>query len=185
MPGMTIMAPADERELRDMLRTALALEAPVAIRYPRGQGVGADTEGPMQVLPVGRGRIVRGGDALTILSVGTMLAPALVAAEQLAAEGIAAGVVDARFVKPLDEALILQRAALGPLVTVEENALAGGFGAGVVELLQDRGLGATPVRRLGVPDRFISHGSKPRLWANLGLDAAGIAAAARSLLPSG
>jgi len=136
----------------------------------------------MQVLPVGRGRVLREGDALTILSVGTMLASALEATELLAAEGLAAGVVDARFAKPLDEELILQRAALGPIVTVEENALAGGFGAGVMELLQDRGVCSHRVRRLGVPDRFISHGGKSRLWAELGLDAAGIAAAARSLL---
>ncbi|MBU0609140.1 MAG: 1-deoxy-D-xylulose-5-phosphate synthase [Armatimonadetes bacterium] len=181
IPGLTVIAPADERELRDMLRTALSLGAPVALRYPRGQGVGADTSGAMQVLPVGRGRVLREGDALTILSIGTMLAPALEVAELLAAEGLAVGVVDARFAKPLDEELILQRAALGPIVTVEENALAGGFGAGVMELLQDRGVCSHRVRRLGIPDRFISHGGKSRLWAELGLDAAGITAAARSL----
>ena len=182
IPGLTIMAPADERELRDMLRTALSLEAPVAIRYPRGQGTGVDVSGEMQVLPVGRGRVVRQGQALTIIALGAMLAPALAAAEQLAAEGLSAAVVDARFAKPLDEELILQRAALGPLVTAEENVLAGGFGAAVVELLQDRGVCSHRVRRLGIPDRFISHGSRDRLWAEAGLDAAGIAAAARALV---
>lgn len=182
MPGMTVMAPSDEAELRDMLLAALRLRGPVAIRYPRGQGSGADLSAEMQVLPYGRGRIVLEGSDVTLLAVGAMVAPARTAADLLAAEGISAAVVDARFVKPLDEELILQRAAAGPLVTIEENALIGGFGAGVVELLEDRGVCTASVSRLGVPDRFISHGARDRLWAEIGLDAAGIAAAARSLI---
>jgi 1-deoxy-D-xylulose-5-phosphate synthase len=182
IPHMTIMAPADEKELRDMLLTALALGSPAAIRYPRGQGAGADISGPMEVIPVGRGRIVREGDQVTIIAIGTMLATALAAADTLADEGIRAAVADARFVKPLDEELILQRAAAGPLVTVEENVLAGGFGAAIVELLHDRGVCTAGVRRLGIKDEFISHGSRTRLWAESGIDADGIAAAARALV---
>lgn len=182
IPGLTIMAPADERELRDMILTALRLRTPVAIRYPRGQGTGADITGAMEVLPTGRGRIVREGEAVTIVTIGAMLSPALAAAQQLADEGLAVGVVDARFAKPLDEELILQRAALGPIVTVEENVLAGGFGAGIVELLQERDVCTGGVRRLGIPDRFVSHGNQARLWAEVGIDAASIAAAARQLV---
>lgn len=182
IPNLTIMAPSDEQELRQMLKTAFALNAPVAIRYPRGQGVGADLSVPVQVLPVAQGKIVREGRDLTILSVGTMLAEALKAAEALAAEGRDIAVVDCRFIKPLDEATILARALQGPIITLEENVLPGGFGAAVVELLQDRGVCSPKLHRLGLPDRFISHGNKQNLWAQTGIDAAGIVAAARALL---
>ena len=176
------MAPADERELRDMLAAALALESPVALRYPRGQGCGADLTAPMQEIPLGGGRVIRDGSDVTLLAIGAMLTPALAAAETLAASGVQATVMDARFAKPLDEELILQAAAAGPIVTIEENVLAGGFGAAVVELLLDRGVCTAGVRRLGIPDRFISHGSREKLWADIGMDAAGIAAAAASMV---
>lgn len=181
IPNLTIMAPADEAELRNMLATALQLDGPVAIRYPRAQGRGADLGAPVQVLPVGLAKVLREGSDLTIVAIGTMVAESLAAAETLAAEGLSAAVVDARFAKPLDEALLLQRAAQGPLLTVEENVLSGGFGAAVAELLADRGVCSHSLRRLGLPDRFISHGSRNALWAEVGLDAAGIAAAAREL----
>lgn len=184
IPGLTIMAPSDEAELRHMLLTALRMRAPVAMRYPRGQGVGADITGQMEVLPQARGRVVRQGQALTILSIGTMLSSALAAADILAREGTDAAVVDARYAKPLDEELILQRAALGPLLTVEENVLTGGFGAGVLELLQQHDVCTARVRRLGIGDRFIGHGARARLWAEQGLDVEGIVAAVRSLLVS-
>lgn len=180
IPNLTIMAPSDERELRDMLHTALTLEGPVAIRYPRAQGTGADTCQAMQVLPIGRGKVARDGEGVTIVAAGTMLAEALAAADGLAAEGLRPTVIDPRFVKPLDEQLLLERAAAGPLVTVEENVLMGGFGAAIVELLQDHNV-CTTVRRLGVPDRFISHGSRDTLWAECGLDAASIAQAVRDV----
>ncbi|MEN6546364.1 MAG: 1-deoxy-D-xylulose-5-phosphate synthase [Armatimonadia bacterium] len=179
IPNLTIMAPSDERELRDMLQTALKLDGPSAIRYPRAQGIGADTAAEMQVLPVGRAKVAREGKDATILCAGTMLAEALKAADKLAEEGLQAAVVDARFVKPLDEQLILERAAQGPIVTVEENVLAGGFGAGVLELLQERGVCNCKIERIGLPDRFISHGNRDLLWRELGIDADGIAAAVR------
>ena len=183
IPNLTIMAPSDELELRHMLKTAFSLNAPVAIRYPRGQGVGADLSVPAQVLPVPQAKTVREGKDLTILCAGTMLAEAVKAAEALAAEGRDIAVVDCRFVKPLDEATIIARAQQGPIITLEENVLPGGFGAAVVELLEDRGVCNRQVRRLGLPDRFISHGNKQNLWAQIGIDAAGIIAAARALLP--
>jgi 1-deoxy-D-xylulose-5-phosphate synthase len=182
IPNLTVMAPSDEAELRDMLKTAFALNAPVAVRYPRGQGVGVDLSREAQVLPLGQASVVREGGDLTILSIGTMLAEARRAAETLAAKGIEAAVVDCRFVKPLDEALILSRAQRGPVLTLEENVLAGGFGAAVVELLEDRGVCNSRLRRLGLPDRFISHGKREKLWAEAGIDAAGIVAAAKALL---
>jgi 1-deoxy-D-xylulose-5-phosphate synthase len=136
----------------------------------------------VQVLPVAQAKIVREGKDLTILSAGTMLAEALKAADTLAAEGRSIAVVDCRFVKPLDEATIIARAQQGPILTLEENVLTGGFGAAVVELLEDRGVCSCKLRRLGLPDRFISHGNKQHLWAQTGIDAAGIVAAARVLL---
>jgi 1-deoxy-D-xylulose-5-phosphate synthase len=181
-PGMTIMTPRDEAQLRDMLATALACEGPAALRYPRGQGTGADLSGRPRVLPVGEAEVLREGGDATILAVGTMVKEAVAAADLLAEQGVEAAVVDARFVKPLDEALILERAARGPLVTVEENALVGGFGAAVVELLQDRSLSSCRVARRGFPDRFIEHGDGAQLRAALRLDAAGIAAATARLV---
>lgn len=182
IPGLTIMAPADEQELRHMLYTAFCMCAPVAIRYPRGQGPGASLAPEMLELPLGRGRVLRAGEDVTLITIGTMLSQALQAAEILAREGIQAGVVDARFVKPLDVELLLQRAALGPIVTIEENVLAGGFGSAVLELLHEHGLHSVRLQRLGIPDRFIRHGSREKLWAEIGLLPAQIAAQARELV---
>jgi 1-deoxy-D-xylulose-5-phosphate synthase len=119
---------------------------------------------------------------VTLLAIGSMVGQALAAAEELAQTGISAAVVDARFAKPLDEELILARAEQGPLVTVEENVLTGGFGSAVAELLEDRGVCKAELCRLGLPDRFIEHGKTGRLWAEAGLDAGSIAAAARKLV---
>ncbi len=185
IPNMVIMAPRDESELKNMLATALSLPGPAALRYPRGVGVGADFSGPARILPLGQGELLReGGDAL-ILAVGSRVHPSLEAADELAAEnGIEVAVFDARFVKPLDEARITALAGrFGHIVTVEENALAGGFGSAVLELLSDRGLTAgREVRRLGLPDRFVEHGAQRALRISLGLDKAGIKAAIRELL---
>jgi 1-deoxy-D-xylulose-5-phosphate synthase len=182
IPGMTIMVPRDECHLRQMLGAAFTYGGPVAVRYPRGQGVGCEVPAAGVVLPLGKGEVVREGSDVTFLAVGTMVAQALAAAELLAAEGIAAGVVDARFVKPLDEELILACADRGPVVTVEENALAGGFGAAVVELLEDKRRSQTRVHRAGIPDRFMSHGEVASLWREAGLDVDSLAQAARELL---
>jgi 1-deoxy-D-xylulose-5-phosphate synthase len=184
VPNLTVMAPSDENELRHLLHTALQLPGPAALRFPRGAGKGAPPE-PVRTLEVGRGRICRavpGKPDVCVVAVGTALEAALAAAERLAGEGLAAVVIDARFVKPLDAELICAEAArAGRVVTVEEGTLAGGVGSAVLELLADRGVPAA-VRRLGLPDRFISHGDPARQRAELGLDADGIAAACRALV---
>ncbi len=151
VPDIILMAPADEGELRQMLVTALAADGPAAVRYPRGSGPGASLDQPLEPLLVGKAQVVREGADVAILAVGNRLHPALQAAEQVAKEDIDCTVVNTRFVKPLDEPLIVHLSdTIGRIVTVEENVLAGGFGAGVAELLSDRGLRHTrpvcPVR---------------------------------------
>ena len=183
LPNMTIMAPKDENELRHMLKTALhRVDGPVAIRYPRGAGVGEALDDPLHALPIGRGETLRTGSDVAILALGAMVLPAERAADLLAAEGIAATVVNARFVKPLDERLILDLAArCKAIVTVEENVRAGGFGSGILELLNSREV-LTPTRVLAVPDRVYEQASQSRLREMAGLSAAHVAQAARELV---
>jgi 1-deoxy-D-xylulose-5-phosphate synthase len=187
VPGVLVMAPADENEMRHMLATALAHDGPAFFRFPRGSGLGLPLDATPAPLPVGRARIVRQASPrpeVAIVAAGTAVHPALEAAERLAAAGVEATVVDARFVKPLDEDLLCAVAAAARrVVTVEEGALAGGFGAACLEAFERRGvLGGLRVKRLGLPDAFVTHGDAARQRAALGLDAAGIAAAARELL---
>jgi 1-deoxy-D-xylulose-5-phosphate synthase len=180
---MTIMAPKDENELRHMLMTALdVVEGPVSIRYPRGAGVGASLIDSLHTLPIGRAEMLRSGSDVAILALGAMVLPAERAAELLAAEGVAASVVNARFVKPLDERLILDLAArCGAIVTVEENVKAGGFGSAVLELLTSQDM-LVPTRVLAVPDRVFEQASQGRLREFAGLAPAHIAAAARQVV---
>jgi len=182
-PNMTIMAPGDENELRHMLSTAVKMNGPVAVRYPRGNGWGVPLDETLVELPVGKGEILRQGDGGALLAVGTMVRPALAAAESLADEGIRLTVVNARFIKPLDRDLILDLARrTGTIITVEENALEGGFGTAVLELLEEEGLGGVRVRRLGYPDRYIEQGEQPELRAMYGLDTQGITRSVREFL---
>ena len=169
IPNMVIMAPSDENECRQMLYTGHKHTGPSAVRYPRGSGMGTEIEKDFTALEIGKGRIVRKGEKVAILSFGTFLGNALEAAESLNAT-----VADMRFVKPLDEALIRQLAAEHDvLVTLEENAIAGGAGAGVVEfMMQDKII--KPVLNLGLPDRFVPQGTQDELHEELGLDAKGI-----------
>jgi len=174
IPNMVVMAPADENETRQMLHTAYHYPGPAAVRYPRGTGPGVTIEKDMQLMAIGKGRIQREGQKVAILSFGTLLAPALVAAEALNAT-----VADMRFVKPLDTELIDALADDHDLlVTLEENAIAGGAGSAVTEYLnqQNRWL---PVLQLGLPDVFMDHGKHPQLLSEIGLDADGIAASIR------
>jgi len=182
-PNMTIMAPGDENELRHMLSTAVKMNGPVAVRYPRGSGWGVPLDETLVELPVGKGEILRQGDGGALLAVGTMVRPALAAAESLADEGIRLTVVNARYIKPLDRDLILDLARrTGIIITVEENALEGGFGTAVLELLEEEGLGGMRVRRLGYPDRYIEQGEQSELRAMCGLDAEGITRSVREFL---
>jgi len=183
LPGLTIMAPKDENELRHMLKTALAMNAPVALRYPRGAGYGVKMDHEPHLLPVGKGELVREGSDLTIIAIGATVMPALQAAEALAGQGISASVVNARFVKPLDAELILSQArATGRIITVEENALQGGFGSAVLELLHDNNAAQVRVKRLGIPDRYIEQGPQAQLRKDVGIDAEGIEAAAKEFM---
>lgn len=183
LPNMVVMAPKDEDELRHMLRTAIEYESgPIALRYPRGAGVGVSMVGEPHVLPIGRGELLREGDDLTILAIGSMVLPAERAADLLAEQGINATVINARFVKPLDEELILSSVRrTGHVLTVEEAMAAGGFGSAVLELLSRERL-FLPTATLGIPDHFFDHASQARLRKKAGLDAASIARRAAELL---
>jgi 1-deoxy-D-xylulose-5-phosphate synthase len=163
---------------------AFDISYPIAIRYPRGAGVGVELDNELQEIPIGKGEILREGQDVAILAIGTTVTPALEAARRLAGEGIEATVVNARFAKPLDTELIIELASdIKRLVTVEENTLSGGFGSSVIELLQQSGAGDTQVKTIGIPDEFVEQGSQAQLRAKYGLNAEGIARKARELIP--
>ncbi|HCI14390.1 MAG: 1-deoxy-D-xylulose-5-phosphate synthase [Gallionellales bacterium GWA2_60_142] len=177
IPNMTVMAPADENECRQMLYTAFQLNTPSAVRYPRGRGPGVAVDQTMQALPVGKAELRRSGKRVAILAFGSMLAPALAAGEKLDAT-----VANMRFVKPLDAELVMQLAREHELlVTVEENVVQGGAGSAVAECLHQQGL-AVPLLQLGLPDSFIEQGEHMQMLADCGLDADGIVAAIRNRL---
>jgi 1-deoxy-D-xylulose-5-phosphate synthase len=178
VPDLVIMAPKDEHELRQMLATALVYEdGPTALRYPRGAGLGVPMPAAVEPLAVGEAETLQSGDDVCLLAVGSLVAPAVEAAGMLAASGVAATVVNARFVKPLDAgALHAAFADHRLVVTLEENALAGGFGAAVLEWAAVHApKPAKPVLCLGIPDAFIAHAPRGDLLAGMGLDAATIA----------
>ena len=188
VPNLTVMAPSDDNEVRHALHTALHLDGPAALRFPRGAGLGLSLDPEPQRLEVGKARLLRrppGRPDVLVAAAGPVAHAAAAAAQALAKDGIEAAVVDARFVKPLDEALICQLAAQARrVVTVEESALAGGFGAACLEAFERRGLLGSGLRicRLGLPDEFVSHGDQGAQRAALGLDAAGIEKACRELV---
>jgi len=182
IPNLTVMAPRDEYELRRAMVTALAHDGPFAMRYPRGTGEGVDLSRPVTPLEIGRGEKLRDGGDGVLVAIGSGVPAALAAAELLAGAGLELAVVDGRFVKPLDgELLIGEALRTGRLVTVEENALQGGFGSAVAELLTERGM-QVPLLRIGLPDRFIEQGSQGELRQRYGLDAAGVASKVRVFL---
>jgi 1-deoxy-D-xylulose-5-phosphate synthase len=179
------MVPKDENELQHMLATALSLGSPAALRYPRGNGYGVALDQKLQIIPVGRAELLREGEAGAIFALGTMVNPALEAAASLDTEGVRLAVVNARFVKPLDETLIISLAEkFGILITIEENVRQGGFGSAVLELLEQRGLSGIRVLRLGYPDAYIPQGEQHELREMLGLDCAGITDSIRAFLAS-
>lgn len=184
MPQMTIMAPKDENELRHMLNTALSFDGPITIRYPRGSGVGVDCSEALQQLPIGKGEVLREGEGVCLLAIGSMVAVALQAADVLAEQGIKAGVINLRFAKPLDEELLVQAAKkYSKLVTLEEGVVAGGVGSAVLELLNNKGLlQTTQVLNLGIPDEFVPHGDKKYLFRDIGLDLDSITAKITALV---
>ncbi len=179
IPGMVVMAPASESECRDMLYTAFEHAGPTAVRYPRGSGPGILPGEEMNLVPIGKGEIVRRGTQIALLSWGNLLEAALCAADELDAT-----VANMRFVKPIDEQLVAKLAARHDLlVTIEENVVAGGAGSAVNEYLAAAGI-ATRVVNLGLPDRFVSHGSQAELLSECGLDPEGIVRAVRRVEPA-
>jgi 1-deoxy-D-xylulose-5-phosphate synthase len=175
LPNMVIMAPKDENELQHMLKTAVELNGPSAVRYPRGTGLGVPMDQELTALEVGKAELLREGSDLCIIAAGSVVRPAQEAAERLQADGISAAVINARFVKPLDEELILRLAkSTGRIVTVEEHALQGGFGSAVLECLEGSKMTGIRTLRIGLPDRFIEHGPQALLREKYGLDADGI-----------
>lgn len=184
VPNLVVGAPKDENELQHMLYTGIRYsEGAFAFRYPRGTAQGVVLDAELKELPIGQGEVLREGQHVAILALGVWAPVALAAANLLAAEGISACVVNPRWVKPLDADLITRVArATGAVLTVEEAALAGGFGAAVLELLADRGLTGVAVRRLGIPDQFVAHGKPKYFLEQFGLSREGIAQAARELV---
>ncbi len=177
IPNMVIMTPSDENECRQMLYTGHKHQGPSAVRYPRGSGMGTAIDQEFTALEIGKGRMVRHGEKVAILNFGTFMPNALEAAEALNAT-----VADMRFAKPLDHELIKQLVAdHDVLVTIEENAIAGGAGAGVVEFMMQEKL-IKPVLNLGLPDEFVTQGTQEELHADLGLDAKGIEHSIRAYL---
>jgi 1-deoxy-D-xylulose-5-phosphate synthase len=177
IPNMTVMTPADENECRAMLTTAYRMGTPTAVRYPRGSGTGAPADKTLQGLPVGKGEVRRNGKGVALLAFGSMLAPALEAAESLDAT-----VANMRFVKPLDEELVLRLAREHTLlVTVEENVIQGGAGSAVAECLAQHGV-AVAMLHLGLPDTFIEQGEHAHLLAECGLDTAGLVRSVQAAL---
>jgi len=181
LPNMTLMAPKDENELRHMLYTALSHSGPVAIRYPRGKAMGVPIDPDYQIIPMGQAEILKGGKDLVIVALGNTVYPALEAARALEEEGLSIGVVNCRFVKPLDPRLGELATSTGRVLVVEENIRQGGLGGALLELFNDLGITDVRIRRIGLPDEFVEHGPLPILREKYGLDASGILKEARDL----
>ncbi len=179
LPNMTLMVPKDENELRHMLYTALMHSGPVAIRYPRGRGVGAPMDEGFQALPIGKAEVLREGRDLLMIAVGSMVMPALETASELEKEGFSIGVVNCRFVKPLDQTLVESSQKIGKVLVLEENSRSGGLGGAMLEFFSDMNAHDVRLRRLGLPDRFIEHGPVTVLKQKYGLDGSSIVKEAR------
>lgn len=181
--GMVVMAPKDEQELRDMLYSAIHdyTQGPVSLRYPRGESQGIPLQ-PMKSLPLGKGEILRDGNDICILGIGNMVYPSLKAAELLSNQGIKAEIINARFVKPLDTQLLDELAQRHTyFMTVEDGQIQGGFGSAVIEYLAQHHPGKHILIH-GIPDMYVDHGTQQELWAELSLDAQGIAAKAKAFM---
>jgi 1-deoxy-D-xylulose-5-phosphate synthase len=181
IPNLTFMVPRDELLLQQAMETARLHDGPFAYRYPRGSAQGLDLSGPLTPIEIGKGERLRSGSDVSILAVGSTIADAMQAAERLEAEGLSVGLIDPRFIKPLDADLLLEAAATGLVVTVEENALQGGFGSAVGELYAEAGI-APRLVCIGLPDKFIEQGTQAELRARCGLDADGIVRRIRDVM---
>jgi len=182
LPNITVMAPKDENELQHMIYTALQQPGPVAIRYPRGKGLGVPLDSEYQTIPVGQTEKLKQGTDLMILALGNTVQPSLEAAQALETEEISACVVNCRFVKPLDKEIAKIAESTGKVLVVEENSRQGGLGGAVLELFNDLGLTNIQIKRIGLPDKFVEHGPSTILRKKYGLDSAGILKAARGMI---
>lgn len=186
IPNIVIMAPKDENELQHMLKTAVEHSGPISLRYPRGEGWGVALDAEMKSLAIGKAEVLREGADIVIAAIGQTVVPALNAAQDLAPLGINAAVVNARFVKPLDKGLFRDLITRVPrLITVEDHVIAGGFGSALLEFLADEGFTGVEVKRLGVPDRFIPHGTQDELRKMCGFDRDAIAQAVLQMVRRG
>jgi len=181
LPNMTVMAPKDENELRHMLYTALEHNGPVAIRYPRGAGIGVPLDKGYQKLAIGEAEILKEGKDLFIIALGSMVSPSMEAVGLLEEEGLSVGIANCRFVKPLDKRLAKYSSVAGKVLVVEENIREGGLGGAILELFSDIGVRDLIIKRAGLPDKFIEHGPMSLLREKNGLDKLGIAKTAREL----
>jgi 1-deoxy-D-xylulose-5-phosphate synthase len=184
IPNMTIMAPKDENELRHMLFSSLAVKGPVAIRYPRGTGIGVPLDKKFKKILIGKAEELTEGNDLLILALGNRVHPSLEAAIELKKEGYSVKVVNCRFAKPLDRRLPEMASSVGKVLIVEENTLYGGFGSAILESFSDKGLSNLVTKRLGLPDKFIEHGPQDLLREKYGIAKKNIIAEARKLIQS-
>jgi 1-deoxy-D-xylulose-5-phosphate synthase len=174
MPNMIVMSPKDENELRHMLYSAYLSEKPTVVRYPRGEAYGVIMDKTLKEIPIGTWERLKDGMDIAIVACGNTVYPALSAAMELEGEGIHCSVINGRFVKPMDREMLVSLAQEVPkIMTVEENVLIGGFGSGVMEILSEEGI-TIPVKRLGIPDAFLPHGSQGSLRKSIGIDKEGI-----------
>jgi len=183
IPNLIVMVPKDENEFQHMIKTATECPTPVAFRYQRGKGVGVKKEAALQSIDIGKGEILREGEDILIIALGSTVYPSLRAAEKLADVGVQAAVINSRFLKPLDGNLLCDWAQrTGKILTVEENVLQGGFGSAVLELFQERSLFSIQVKRLGIPDTFVEHGPQTLLREKYGIDENGIFKGVKEML---
>ena len=184
IPNMVVMAPKDENELRHMLATAIAHDGPISLRYPRGRGAGVDRDDALKIIPIGQGEILHQGDDLLIIAVGSTVNEAICAAALLKQNhGVEASVVNARFIKPLDQALIIPLARnIRRILTIEENIVQGGFGSSVLELLSEHEVNDAIVKRLGIHDHFVEHGPQDLLRGKYQVDASAVLNTALSMV---
>ncbi len=184
-PNLIVSAPKDENELRHLLYTAMRSAHPMAVRYPRGSGLGVPLDADFRAIPVGTGEMLRAGEDVGLLAIGNMVAPALEAADCLARNAIEAGVASARFAKPLDVPLITDLARrTGHLITIEENVLDGGLGSAVARALHEAGMHGVCLKTMGIPDEFVEQGPQAVLRARYGLDAPGIMGQVMAMIPA-
>jgi 1-deoxy-D-xylulose-5-phosphate synthase len=183
IPNMVLMAPKDENELKQMLYSAVRYEKAVSVRYPRGEAIGVPVDEGFAEIPLGKWEVLREGASITLIGCGPVVYACLLAAEELEQEfGITCAVLNGRFVKPMDQEMLIDFARrTKKLMTFEENTVVGGFGSGVAEVLGDEGI-AVPVKRIGLPDRFLPHSSPKLLREEVGLDKDGIKKAVKHWL---